>query len=194
MSINYIANFVPLITFIARPPQWKETLSEERDQNKLDFDSHPEREVGTKFIMDILKEHGRKQYDSHLKRFEDFLRESQRQFKIAKEDRNSSCYYVDPALIKPADDLRKRAKMLSELYNNDLMLEEIGILENHVLQRYEEYKGLLRRYSQTESTRKSRQERQDQLRKLSLSFNQNPKDFILISEDDAELFKASYGI
>lgn len=167
---------------------------EERDQNKFDFDSHPEREVGTKFIMDMLKEHGRKQYDSHLKRFEDFLRESQKQFTLAKEGRNSSCYYVDPALTKPADELRKRAKMLSESYKNDLMLKEIQILENHVLQRYEKYKELLRKYSQTESTRKSRQERQDQLRKLSLSFSQNPTNFILISEDDAELFKASYGI
>lgn len=176
-----------------RPPRWKETLSQERDHEKSkNFDSHPGREIPSSFIMDMLKEHGRKQYDAHFKRFEDFLRKSQEQFKLAKGERNSSCFYVDPALTRPADEFRKRAKVLSESYNNHLMLEEIQSLENHVLQRFEEYKELLRKYSQTESTRNSKQERQGEWRKLSLSFSRNPKNLFTISEDEAEIFKASF--
>lgn len=144
-----------------------------------------------KFIMDVLKEGGRDQYDAHLGRFEKFLEDAQKKYKSARGDQTPGYYSVDPVLKAPAEKLRSRATELSKIFHSDIALKEIKSLEEHVKKCFGEYTELKRQCVKNEGWSSTHR---DKLRRLSLSFAQRPKGIISFSSDDIEQFKASYGV
>lgn len=198
---------------LGRRPSWKTSLLEESLSNLPPL-TEPPRRLGklkhVKFIMDRLKEEGKKQYDSHMAKFENFLSSARQQYK-AQQGITRAKLYVDPALEAPWKIAMERAKRLFELDGNARMIGELDGIRDHVQIVRESHSKLLGQYRSGKErngrshnsprkdissfTNKPIQQRQNILRELSLLFNQMPQgnDFIVLSPAEVRRCRASYG-
>jgi RNA-dependent RNA polymerase len=193
------------------PPDWKESILES-SSNPPPQSEAPRRQgemTGIKFIMDQLKDAGRKEYHHHMAAFEKFLIFARQAFK-AQQGITSDASYVDPALEAPWLLAWERANRLFEIDKNDRMKRELEIIRIHVEAVREKHREYLRqegkgvgkgrtgrspRKNSPTFTDKPIEQRQNILRELSLSFSQMPAEaeFIVLSPEEVKRCRASYG-
>ncbi|KAF8517651.1 RNA dependent RNA polymerase-domain-containing protein [Gautieria morchelliformis] len=194
-------------------PAWKESILE--PFSNLPPQDEPPRRLGKmthiKFIMDHLKEAGRKKYHHHMAEFEKFLVTARQAFK-AQHGITSAASFVDPELEAPWLQAVKRAGRLIEIDKNDRMKRELEIIRRHVEAVREKHREYMRqevkgtgkgrtgrsltspRKDSPTFTEKPIEQRQNILRELSLSFSQMPADaeFIVLSPEEVKRCRASY--
>ena len=199
--------------FPGRGPAWKDSVLLEMSSNVSPQDEPPRRlgdMTQIKFIMDHLKEAGRRKYHHHMAEFEKFLISAREQYK-SQQGITSAGLYVDPALEAPWLRAMERAQLLFDRDKNDRMKRELQVIRNHVetvREKHREYmrqegKGKTRNGRYLTSPRKDSpsftdkpiEQRQDIFRELSLLFTQMPEDaeFIVLSPEEVSRCRASYG-